>query len=121
MVQAKIRHSEIMNAEATPYACWHGWFGSTNLQTALLAVAQVKEDLVLEEWLKRLVIDSKEIVASAGRALEQAAAERLMVRAAHAHPRKLESGSLVVVERAFFALLLCCGCGVAVPLLASLL
>ena len=39
---------------------------------------------------------------SAGRALEQATAERLMVREAHAHPRKLESGSLVVVERAFF-------------------
>ena len=102
LAQAKLRQAEIAGSGVTPYSCWHGWFGSTQLQSSLLAVEQIPEEMVLEDWLRRLVVDSQEILASAGRALEASAEDRLKAREAHAHPREIEEGSLVVVERAYF-------------------
>jgi transposase InsO family protein len=102
LAQAKVRQSEIGDSGATPFACWHGFYGSSQLQSALVSVETVPNSIALDDWVRQLVQDSKEILASAGAALEKAAADRLTAREAHAHPRHVEVGSLVVVESAFF-------------------
>jgi hypothetical protein len=102
LAQAKVRHAEIAGSECTPFSCWHGFFGNSPLQSALTALEQIPQELPLEDWVRQLVRDSQEILASSGAALAKAAADRLTARESHAHPRSVTVGDLVMVERAFF-------------------
>jgi hypothetical protein len=101
MVEARWRQVTVAEG-ITPYACWHGFFGSTTLQGALQAVEQIPISLVSDVWVRHIVQASQELLLIMNRSLDDSALQRMEQHAKIVHPRKLEVGQLVMVEKAFF-------------------
>ena len=104
-LEHKLRHKTMALADGkttSPYACVHGFFGSSTLQTSLVALQKVPDDLVVHPWLEEIVTESQRLTDALATKHEEAAAARSQKQKETKTFVRFQPGQLVLLQKPFY-------------------
>ena len=86
----------------TPYACVHGFSGSSALQSSLTALEQIPEDLVTHPWLLEIVTECQRVSDASATKTGATAKARAQKQHESKTFRQFQAGELVLHQKLFY-------------------
>ena len=104
-LEHKLRHKTISlpdGEHATPYECIHGFFGSSALQTSLISLQKIPDDLVVHPWLEEIVTESQRLTDALATKHQDAAAARSQKQKETKNFVRFQPGQMVLLQKPFY-------------------
>jgi hypothetical protein len=104
-IEHKLRHKTIPlpdGKSTTPYACIHGFFGSSTLQTSLAALDDIPLDLVVHPWLEEIVTESRRVSDALATKADAVAKARSQKQKEGKTFVRFSAGQMVLLQKPFY-------------------